>query len=193
VSVPHTVLGLLRAGPRHGYDLKRAYDAQFAHARPLRYGQIYATLSRLQRDGLVILDTEEPGQRPDRKRYVITEDGATELQRWLHETEAPEPYLHSTLFEKVVLALLLGRDAAATLDAQRARHMARMRDLTELKRTGDTVDQLLSAHALFHLEADLRWIELTAARLDRLRSAVQVERPAARMKYDGPPRAARRA
>jgi DNA-binding PadR family transcriptional regulator len=175
VSVPHTMLGLLRTGPRHGYDLKRAYDARFAHARPLRYGQIYATLARLQRDGFVILDAEEPGQGPDRKRYVITEDGATELERWLRETEAPEPYLHSTLFAKIVLALLLDRDPAATLDAQRARHMARMRELTELKRTGDTVDQLLSDHALFHLEADLRWIDLTAARLDRLRSAVRAD------------------
>ena len=175
MSVPHTMLGLLRTGPRHGYDLKRAYDAQFAHARPLRYGQIYATLARLQRDGFVILDAEEPGQGPDRKRYVITEDGATELERWLRETEAPEPYLHSTLFAKIVLALLLDRDPAATLDAQRARHMARMRELTELKRTGDTVDQLLSDHALFHLEADLRWIDLTAARLDRLRSAVHAD------------------
>ena len=53
--------------------------------------------------------------------------------------------------------------------------MARMRELTELKRTGDNVDQLLSDHALFHLEADLRWIDLTAARLDRLRSAVHAE------------------
>jgi DNA-binding PadR family transcriptional regulator len=142
---------------------------------PARYGQIYATLARLQRDGLVILEAEEPGQGPDPKRCVITEDGATELERRLRETEAPEPYLHSTLFAKVVLALLLGRDAAATLDAQRARHMARMRELTELKRTGDTVDQLVSDHALFHLGADLRWIELTVARLDRLRSAVQAE------------------
>ena len=67
MSVPHTMLGLLRTGPRHGYDLKRAYDARFAHARPLRYGQIYATLARLQRDGFVILDAEEPGQGPDRR------------------------------------------------------------------------------------------------------------------------------
>jgi DNA-binding PadR family transcriptional regulator len=170
VSVPHTLLGLLETGPRHGYDLKREYDARFSHARPLKYGQIYSTLARLQRDGLVIMDAEEPGHGPDRKRYVITEHGATELGRWLRETETPEPYLHSTLFVKVVLALLLDRDAHAFLDAQRARHMERMRELTELKRGGDLVDQLLSDHALFHLEADLRWIEITAARLDRLRA-----------------------
>jgi DNA-binding PadR family transcriptional regulator len=170
VSVPHTLLGLLEGGPRHGYDLKREYDSRFSHARPLKYGQIYSTLARLQRDGLVLLDAEEPGHGPDRKRYVITEEGATELGRWLTETEAPEPYLHSTLFAKVVLALLLQRDAQAFLDAQRARHMDRMRELTDLKRTGELVDQLLADHALLHLEADLRWIDITAARLDRLRA-----------------------
>jgi hypothetical protein len=104
---------------------------------------------------------------------LITEEGATELGRWLSETEAPEPYLHSTLFAKVVLALLLDHDPGTFLDAQRARHMQRMRELTELKRTGEVVDQLLADNALFHLEADLRWIDLTAARLDRLRSAVR--------------------
>lgn len=173
MSVPHTLLGLLETGPRHGYDLKREYDARFSHARPLKYGQIYSTLARLQRDGLVVMDAEEPGRGPDRKRYVITEEGATELGRWLSETERPEPYLHSTLFAKVVIALLLDHDAHGFLDAQRARHMQRMRELTELKRTGEVVDQLLADNALFHLEADLRWIDITAARLDGLRTAVQ--------------------
>ena len=83
MSVPHALLGLLETGPRHGYDLKREYDARFSHARPLKYGQIYSTLARLQRDGLVMMDAEEPGRGPDRKRYVITEEGATELGRWL--------------------------------------------------------------------------------------------------------------
>ena len=175
MNVPLTLLGLLEREPSHGYDLKRDYDNYFGRDKPLSFGQVYATLSRLARDGKVVISDVGPGEGPDRKRYVITEDGATELERWLRETEAPEPYLHSTLFAKIVLALLLDRDPAATLDAQRARHMARMRELTELKRTGDTVDQLLSDHALFHLEADLRWIDLTAARLDRLRSAVHAD------------------
>ena len=70
------------------------------------------------------------------------------------------------LFAKVVLALMLGRPADEYLDTQRAAHLQRMRELTELKRTGGLVDALLADHGLFHLEADLRWIDLTAARLD---------------------------
>jgi len=77
------------------------------------------------------------------------------------------------LFAKVVLALMSGRSAAAYLDLQRAAHLQRMRELTEVKRSGDVVDALLADHGLFHLEADLRWIDLTAARLDALATAVR--------------------
>jgi DNA-binding PadR family transcriptional regulator len=172
-DVRYALLGLLERAPRHGYDLKREYDVLFSHARPLAFGQIYATLGRLQRDGRVALDREERGMGPDRKRYVITSDGVEDLDRWLKTTEEPEPYLQSTLFTKVVLALASNRPADDFLDAQRARHLARMRELTRLRSAGDLVDALLADHALFHLEADLRWIELTKARLDRLRERVQ--------------------
>ena len=77
------------------------------------------------------------------------------------------------LFAKVVLALMLGRPAEQYLDAQRAAHLQRMRELTELKRTGGLVDALLADHGLFHLEADLRWIDMTAARLDALAEEVR--------------------
>jgi hypothetical protein len=73
----------------------------------------------------------------------------------------------------VVLALMLGRDAERYLDVQKAAHLQRMRELTELRRTGGLVDALLADHGLFHLEADLRWIDLTAARLDALAKEVR--------------------
>jgi hypothetical protein len=71
-----------------------------------------------------------------------------------------------------VLALLTGRRADELLDAQRAEHLRLMRDLTKRKQSGDIADQLICDHALFHLEADLRWLELTAARLDALAKEV---------------------
>ncbi len=77
------------------------------------------------------------------------------------------------LFVKVVLALMSGRPAEEYLDTQRAAHLQRMRELTEVKRTGGVVDALLADHGLFHLEADLRWIDLTAARLAALAKALQ--------------------
>jgi hypothetical protein len=68
---------------------------------------------------------------------------------------------------------MTGRDAHVYLDAQRAAHLQRMRELTALKRSGAVVDGLLADHGLFHLEADLRWIDLTAARMDALAEQVR--------------------
>jgi DNA-binding PadR family transcriptional regulator len=166
------LLGLLEREPSHGYDLKRDYDAFFGREKPLPFGQVYATLARLARDGKVVGGEAEPGAGPDRKRYAITESGASEVEAWLSEPVEPEPHLQTVLFVKVVLALILGRSAETYLDTQRSAHMHRMRQLTELRRTGAVVDALLADHGLFHLEADLRWIDLTAARLDALATEV---------------------
>ncbi|MBL1099118.1 PadR family transcriptional regulator [Streptomyces coffeae] len=173
MSIGHTLLGLLESGPRHGYDLKRAFDERFGHDRPLHYGQVYSTMSRLLKNGLVEVDGIEHGGGPERKRYAITDAGITDVEQWLAQPEKPEPYLQSVLYTKVVLALLTGRDAADLLDVQRAEHLRLMRELTQRKRSGDLSDQLICDHALFHLEADLRWLELTAARLGQLGKAVR--------------------
>ena len=173
MAIGTTLLGLLEGGPRHGYDLKREYDERFGADRQLPYGQVYATLARLLKRGLVEVESVEPGAGPERKRYAITTAGVTDVERWLSEPEQPEPYLQNTLYAKVVLALLTGRGADALLDAQRAEHLRLMRELTRRKGAGDIADQLICDHALFHLEADLRWLELTAARLDQLAEEVR--------------------
>jgi DNA-binding PadR family transcriptional regulator len=172
MTVPLALLGLLEREPSHGYELKRDYDAYFGRGRPLPFGQVYATLSRLARDGKVLVGDAEPGAGPDRKRYVITEQGVSEIESWLAEPVTPEPHLQAVLFVKVVLALMSGRSAEHYLDVQRAAHLKRMRELTGVKRDGDTVDALLADYGLFHLEADLRWIELTTSRLAALAKEV---------------------
>jgi DNA-binding PadR family transcriptional regulator len=162
------LMGLLERRPSHGYDLKRDYDRFFGRGRPLPFGQVYASLARLARDGRITAGEPEPGAGPDRKRYVITEEGISEVDEWLAEPVAPEPHLRTVLFTKVVLALLTGRQPHVYLDSQRAAHLQRMRELTELKRSGEVIDVLLADHGQFHLEADLRWIDLTSVRLDAL-------------------------
>lgn len=168
MSVPFALLGLLERHPSHGYDLKRNYDVYFGRDKPLPYGQVYATLSRLTRDGLVVASGQEAGAGPDRKLYAITAQGEADLWAWLERPESPEPHLQTVLAAKVILALLLGQAAEGYLDAQRAAHIARMRELTALRREVPFVDALLVDHAIYHLEADLRWIEMTTARLDQL-------------------------
>lgn len=178
MSVPLTLLGLLERAPSHGYDLKRDYDAYFGRGRQLPFGQVYSTLGRLARDGKVAGGDAEPGEGPDRKTYSITDAGRAELDAWLADPVEPEPHLQTILFAKVTLALMLGKPAAEYLDRQRSSHIRRMQELTRVRRDGALVDVLLADHALFHLEADLRWIDLTSARLTELAAVVNPERAA---------------
>lgn len=173
MNVPTTLLGLLEPQPSHGYELKQEYDNLFGQDKRLPFGQVYATLGRLERDGRVAVDGVEAGAGPERKRYVITSSGVTVLDHWLATPEPPEPHLQPVLFAKVALALLSGRRADSYLDAQRAAHLARMRELTRARRAGRLAGTLLADYGLFHLEADLRWIDLTAARLCELAEEIK--------------------
>jgi DNA-binding PadR family transcriptional regulator len=95
MRVPPPLLGLLERGPTHGYDLKRDYDAYFGLSKPLRYSQVYATLSRLARDGKAVAGPIEQEAGPERRRYVITADGVADVERWLAEPVPPEPDLRA--------------------------------------------------------------------------------------------------
>ncbi len=169
MSVPHAVLGLLEQEPLHGYDLKRLVDQYFAPDHPVAFAQVYATLARLETHGRVRLDAIEHGEGPERRRYAITTDGIAELERWLETPLGPEPHLQAALFTKVVLAVLSGRAVEPIVDAERHAHLERMRKLTAVRRDAGMPIALLADYALFHLEADLRWLDLTAARVDDLR------------------------
>jgi DNA-binding PadR family transcriptional regulator len=174
VTVLYALLGLLEEGDRHGYDLKLSYDRRFGASRPLRFGQVYRTLAQLQRDGLVEVVGVEAGAGPERKRYSITAEGVTDLERWLSEPEDPQPHLQAVLFQKVLLALLSGRSAEAFLDAQRDRLYAAMRDITSGRRSASLQDSLLADYQLFHIEADLRWIDHAAGRLGALAEEIRL-------------------
>jgi DNA-binding PadR family transcriptional regulator len=172
VNVPYGLLGLLEEGPRHGYDLKHSYDRLFSQGRPVKFGQVYSTLGRLERDGLVAEVSAEPGRGPDRRLFAITEEGTTDLDRWLRMPEPVEPFVRSVLFGKVLLALISDRPAAKVLEEQRREHQQRMHELTRRKSEGDLQTIVLADYALLHLEADLKWIDLTEARLARLRKEI---------------------
>lgn len=166
------ILGLVEESPSHGYDLKQRHDRHFHRARPLHVGQIYSTLHRLERDGLVRLASIDHVAGPERKVFAATDEGARATVDWLSTPETPLPHLQPVLYTKVVLALLTSRDPMPYISAQRALHLQRMRELTALKRTGELSDKLLADHALFHLEADLRWIDLASDRIGALADEV---------------------
>ena len=176
MSTAHVLLGLLAAGPRHGYDLKRAHDDRLPRAKPLAYGQVYATLGRLERDGLVSEAGQDREGGPDRTSYEITDDGRQHLDTWLSAVEPPAPYVTSELFSKVVVALLAA-DAGRARDylvAQRAAHVSRMRELTTAKSEPEASvgDVIAADYAIGHLEADLRWLQTTLTRVADLQKEV---------------------
>ena len=166
--VAHGLLGLLEDRPKHGYELRRSFDERLAGSRPLRSGQVYSTLGRLERDGRVDEVGGEQGPGPERRLYAITKSGIAELEWWLSTPEAPEQYLQSVVYAKVVVALSSGRSAQAVLDAQRDRHVVAMRELTREKQRADLAGVVRADFALLHLDADIRWIDLTLSRLARL-------------------------
>ena len=169
MALAHVILGLLAGGERHGYDLKRQHDSRFPLAKPLPAAQVYATLDRLLRDGLVAPGAVERSGGPDRTAYALTAAGRAELDRWLEDVEEPGPFVASPLSVKVTLALLAAGDDAATdyLRRQRAAHLVRMRELTRVVTDpGTSVAGVLAAdYALDHLDADLRWIDTALTRV----------------------------
>jgi DNA-binding PadR family transcriptional regulator len=178
VSVSRTLLGLLEPGPQHGYTLRQRYDTWFAAGRPLKSAQVYATLQRLARDGYVDLAGIEAGEGPDRRVYTITPAGVGELQRWLDTHEVPDVSAsRRALFAKVVLALASGRPAEPLLDSQRQAHLARMRELRTARQRGDLLEQLDADFEMYHLDADLKWMDGAQARLDRLAAVVRADGP----------------
>ncbi|GGQ71081.1 PadR family transcriptional regulator [Couchioplanes caeruleus subsp. azureus] len=165
-------MGLLAAGPRHGYELKRAHDERLPRAKPIAFGQVYATLGRLERDGLVEPRGQDRDGGPDRTSYALTGSGHARLTEWLSTVESPAPYVTSTLFAKVVVGLLVADPGTATdyLVAQRAAHTARLRELTAVKtdRNATVADLVAADYAIVHLDADLRWLQTTLQRVTEL-------------------------
>jgi DNA-binding PadR family transcriptional regulator len=164
MTVSMAMLALLDGGPSHGWALKQRYDRLLGQGRELKFGQVYSTLARLERDGMVQDIGFAPGDGAERRVYAITERGVEDFDTWLATPHLPggRP---AELFTKVVLALESGRSAAQILIDQQRVYLDRMRHLTAARHDGDAIDRLASDYEIAHLEADLKWIELAAVRL----------------------------
>ncbi len=172
MNAQYVLLSFLANESNYGYELKKKYDSYFGKDKPILPGQIYSSLARLKRDNKIkeVSDASNSGSSgPDRIRYEITDLGKEQLKRWLASPEEPAPQLQATMYVKTVLAILMDGDAAPYLDNQRYAHIQKMRSLTNERRNSNLSDMLLIDHTLYHLEADLRWIELTISRLTKLK------------------------
>jgi DNA-binding PadR family transcriptional regulator len=176
MSASYALLGILGKQSSYGYDLKKDYDFFYGKEKPLAFGQVYSTLSRLLRDKKITVDVTEQVAGPERKLYAITGLGRKDLEAWLASPEKLHPNTQTVLFVKVVTSILLDKDPDVYLDVQRSAHINRMRELTETRRKGDLAQSLQADYAIFHLEADLRWLDVTTARLQNLKEEIRGER-----------------
>jgi len=177
VGTSETLLALLEREPAHGYTLKRRYDERFARAKPLAFGQVYASLARFEKRGWAHALEVEAGEGPERKRYRITPEGVAVVDHWVFEPQQPVEFAASTLFARVSIALMSGRSAREALDKQRATHLVRMRELTTARKSADPAEMLAITYELSHLDADLRWIEEAGSRLADAKHALLGEQP----------------
>lgn len=133
---------------------------------PLAFGQVYTSLSRLEREGLVEVAETTQGGGPERTTYALTSSGEDALRAWLQQAEPAGPYAADDLVRKAVTSLRLGADAAGYLHQQRAVHLARMRELVALQADLEEPGARIAIdHTVFHLDADLKWLETAAARV----------------------------
>ena len=179
MSVPHALLALLREGPKYGLRLQNEFESRTGEVWPLNIGQVYTTLRRLERDGLVETDDGQgEGERAQKqKRYRITPAGAQELSDWLRTPPELVPPPRDELVIKVLVALQVpGIDIHELLQVHRRHVIEVMQRYTRVKAEAaeDDVPLALVADAeLFRLEAIVRWLDAADVRLKQLPTPAQ--------------------
>ncbi|MGW7572162.1 PadR family transcriptional regulator [Streptomyces tendae] len=166
------LMALLASGPAHGYELRQDLEQLLGAAYPQpNIGQIYVTLGRLEKSGLIEGEEIEQTGRPNKKTYRLTDAGREALRVWFEET-ADEPRVRDEFFMKLALAPRTGlADQIALINRQRRQYLNTVRNLSKLAAAedgGNRIAQLLVEGAMLHLQADLDWLERCQEELEEL-------------------------
>lgn len=162
------LLGLVDAEPRYGYELKAVFEAFLGGTWPLNPGQVYTTLARLEKDGLVAAEVVPQDGVPDRKVYELTKAGRAELRGWFDAVDDGPVRLRDELFLKIAVRSLTDPVAASELIArQRAAHLDALAEIQSATSDASThpTTALLLEGAMLRLEADLEWLDVAESRL----------------------------
>lgn len=172
MSVRHAVLGLLAQRPRHGYELHAAFEAVVGGEDnwDVKPAQVYTTLTRMEKSGLVAEQAVEQDGGPEKRIYAITAEGYRALKDWLEQATASE-HQRDEFFLKLMLALVSGAaDPYGLIKAQRAELYRELHAVTMRRERVDPAKELarilLLDKAAMQLDADLRWLDMTEGRLD---------------------------
>lgn len=173
MSVRHSLLALLSDHPAHGYALKAEFEKSTAGAWPLNVGQVYTTLARLERDGLVVAEGHDDGPR---QSWRITDEGRALLAQWYASPVVDDPPPRDELAIKVLVAVAADDgDVTGILQRQRTATMERLQELTRHKVRADPARELpwllLLDALILKAQAEIAWLDLCEARLaERKRS-----------------------
>ena len=155
------LLALLAKEPAHGYELKTQLEQIFGEAYPSpNIGQIYVTLQRLERDGLVRSQDVVQATRPNKRVYELTQAGHEALVHWM-DRPSEGPRVRDDFFMKLALSQLASTsDRLGLINRQRRHYLGQMRGLSVLASTADRrIPRLLIEGAMLHLQADLDWLQ----------------------------------
>jgi len=176
MSIRHALLGLLAQKPRHGYELRAAFEVVVggAEAWDVKPAQIYTTLERLEEAGLVERQSDlGQGSEPARRIYALTEPGRAALHEWF-TTPVESQHQRDEFFVKLMVTLFSGVGSPERIiQAQRSHLYQEMHALTTLRDSYDVRKEmaqiLLMDKAIMHLEADLRWMDFAELRIESLK------------------------
>jgi len=178
VSVRHALLALLSEAPKYGLQMRDEFERRTGEVWPLNVGQVYTTLQRLERDGLVASDGEGEGAQ---KSYRITPEGAAELATWLRTPPDLSSPPRDELVIKVLVAMgVPGVDVREVIQVHRRHVVELMQEWTRIKRDavpGDLSLALVLDAELFRLDSVIRWLDAAEGRLRRA-GATNAPRPA---------------
>jgi DNA-binding PadR family transcriptional regulator len=175
MSVRHALLALLSEGPKYGLRLREEFEAGTGEVWPLNIGQVYTTLQRLERDGLIESDEDDERDSPQ-KRFRITAGGEQELRTWLRTPPDMSSPPRDELVIKVLVALRVpGTDMREVIQAHRRYLVELMQQWTRIKEAEAERDLALGLAVdaeLFRLDAVVRWLDAADGRIKR--TAVEV-------------------
>ena len=167
MSVRQALLALLEQGPRYGYQLRAEFEQRTGSTWPLNVGQVYTTLTRLERDGFV----EGTGADDEgHVMYEVTRAGRDEVSGWFTTPVPRTQPPRDELAIKLALAVTVpGVDVGALIQQQRTATMTALQDYTRLKRNGegDLAWSLVLDSLVFAAEAEIRWLDHCESRLRR--------------------------
>jgi DNA-binding PadR family transcriptional regulator len=177
MSVRQAMLALLSEGPKYGLQLREEFEARTGEVWPLNVGQVYTTLQRLERDGLVESDGADDGPQ---KIFRVTAEGERELAAWLRTPPDLSSPPRDELVIKVLIALQVpGTDVPEVIQAHRRYLVELMQQWTRIKQDGPAHDLNLALAVdaeLYRLDAVIRWLDTADSRLRRF--PVEEVRPA---------------